>query len=138
MIQHPNSWEVSGVVWKGVLGRHSIGNCNDNGRLLLEFCTECLYYHYKHNLPIERSPKTNWMHPQSKHWHLLDYVLVRQQNLKDALHMRVMPSCKLNLHSKPKFMNTLLSPSPGSLFQEDVRAKFQADLQQKGQYFSFH
>ena len=27
-------------LWKGVLGRDGIGNCNDNGRLFLEFCSE--------------------------------------------------------------------------------------------------
>ena len=26
--------------WKGVLGRHGVGNRNDNGRQLLEFCSE--------------------------------------------------------------------------------------------------
>ncbi|KAJ7406712.1 proto-oncogene tyrosine-protein kinase ROS isoform X2 [Willisornis vidua] len=26
--------------WKGVLGKHNIGNCNNNRRLLLEFCPE--------------------------------------------------------------------------------------------------
>ena len=27
-------------LWKGFLGRHGIGNCNDNRPLLLEFCLE--------------------------------------------------------------------------------------------------
>lgn len=56
---------------------------------------------------------STWMHPRSKHWHLIDYVLVRQRDLRDVLHTRVMPSadchtdhrlvrCKLRLHFKPK------------------------------------
>ena len=69
-------------------------------------------------LPIQsfnrKTRKTTWMHPRSKHWQLLDYVLVRQRDLNSVLHIIVMPSaecrtdyrlvsCKLKLHlgSKP-------------------------------------
>ncbi|GFS21415.1 RNA-directed DNA polymerase from mobile element jockey-like protein [Elysia marginata] len=74
--------------WDGILGRHGVGNCNDNGRLLLGFCTE-------HQLTVTNTVfqqkdrlKTTWMHPRSKHWHLLDYILVRKQDLRDVLHTR--------------------------------------------------
>ena len=77
-------------VWTGVLGRH--GNCNDNGCLLLEFCSE-------HELTITNTMfqqkdryKTTWQLPQSKHWHLLDYILTRQRDINDVQHTRVMPS----------------------------------------------
>ena len=129
--------------WQGVLGRHSVGNCNDNGRLLLKLCGE-------HQLAITNtifhqkdSLKTSWMQPQSKHWHLLDYVLVRKWDLKDVLLTRVMPSeechtdhclvrCKLRLQFKPKHKkkgnpNKKLNVS---LCWEEVKAKFQADLLQ--------
>ena len=79
-------------LWKGVLGRHRIGNCNDNRHLLLEFCSE-------HQLIITNTLfqqkdrfKATWRHPHSKHWQLLDYILTRQHDTRDVLHTRVMPS----------------------------------------------
>ena len=85
------------------------------------------------------------MHPQSKHWYLLDYVLVRQRELKDVQRTRVMPSaechtdhplvcCKLKLQFKPKLKkkgNSNKKHNIGSLCWDEVKAKFQADLQQK-------
>lgn len=52
--------------WKGVLGMHGVGNCNDNGRLLLESCAE-QEMTITNTIFQKDSRKTTWMHPQSKH-----------------------------------------------------------------------
>ena len=112
------------ILRKGILGRHGVGNCNNNGRLLLEFCMEQQLVITNTIFQQKDSLKTTWMHPRSKHWHLIDYVLARQRDLKDILHTRVMPSaechtdhrlvhCKLKLHFKPK-------PRKGGAPQEKV------------------
>ncbi|KAI4814263.1 hypothetical protein KUCAC02_003465 [Chaenocephalus aceratus] len=77
-------------IWSGVLGRHGVGQANANGLRLLTFCSE-------HNLTITNTIfqqkakyKTLWMHPRSKHWHLIDYVIVRRSDIRDVHITRAM------------------------------------------------
>ena len=61
-----------------------MGNVNSSGSMVLEFCAV-------HALAITNTVfrqanrlKTTWMHPRSQHWHLIDYVLTRQRDLRDV------------------------------------------------------
>ena len=131
--------------WKGVFGRYGIGNCNDNEHLLLELCTEQQLVIPNTIFQQKNRLKTNWMHPRSKHWHLIDYVFVHKHNLKDIIHTKVMPSAeyhtdhclvhwKIRLYLKPN----LRKGSPhkkkfnlNKLQSAEVKSDFQACLQSK-------
>ena len=79
-------------VWKGVLDSHGIGNCKNNGRLHLEFCSEHQLVIISTLFQLKDRFKASWGYPRPKHGHLLDYVLTHQCDKRDILHTRVMPS----------------------------------------------
>ena len=104
MGQHADSW-------KWVLSRHDIGNYNDNGCLLLELCSEQQLVITHIIFQQKDTLKTTWMYSWSKHWHLIDYVLVHKCDLKNIIYTKVMVSaechtdhclvcCKLRLDFK--------------------------------------
>uniref|UniRef100_A0A183TAP3 Endo/exonuclease/phosphatase domain-containing protein n=1 Tax=Schistocephalus solidus TaxID=70667 RepID=A0A183TAP3_SCHSO len=78
------------AAWQGVLGPHGLGSCNDNGLLLLRTCAEhrLLLSNTFFRLPTRE--KATWMHPRSRRWHLLDYVLVRRRDRQDVLVTKAM------------------------------------------------
>ena len=70
--------------WEGVLGKNGVGNSNSNGLQLLRTCTEhkLLITNTVFRLPLRN--RTSWMHPRSKHWHLIDYLITRAKDNHDV------------------------------------------------------
>ena len=68
--------------WEGIIGPE--GNCNRKGLLLLRKGAEhdLLISNTVFRLPNRN--KTSWMHPRSKHWHLIDYVIVGRTDRSDV------------------------------------------------------
>ena len=76
--------------WPCVISPREVSKCNSNSELPLGLSWE-------HNLVItntifknKKHQKTTWMQPRYKHWHLLDYMTVRQVDQNDVLNTRPM------------------------------------------------
>ncbi|VDM01798.1 unnamed protein product [Schistocephalus solidus] len=73
------------AAWQGVIGPHGLGSCNDNGLLLLRTCAEHRLLLTNTFVRLPMREKATWMHPRSRRWQLLDYVLVRRRDRQDVL-----------------------------------------------------
>ncbi|ESN98217.1 hypothetical protein HELRODRAFT_177084 [Helobdella robusta] len=71
-------------IWRGVLGRNGLGKVNSNGIRLLEFCAVQKLAVTNTVFQQSNKLKTTWMHPRLGHWHLIDYVIKRQRDLRNV------------------------------------------------------
>ena len=133
------------LVWKNVIGRNGVGKCNCNGEMLLTKCAE-------HNLTITNTlfrqkdrRKRDWRHPLSAHWHLRDFIIVRQVDQYDVHMTRSVEASDacwtdhrmiiihVNFKLQPK-QRKIQKRKPtkynvNSLSQPEIREKFQTDLE---------
>ena len=140
---------VDHQAWENVLGRNGIGGCNSNGLLLLQFCAEheLLVTNTVFRLPARN--KTSWMHPRSKHWHLIDYVILRQKDRRDVrvtksmcgadcwtdhrliiskMNIRILPKRRPQGKPAPKRLNV------GSLKKQAVSTELTETLEERAQH----
>ena len=72
--------------WEGVIGPEGVGKCNSDGLLLIRKCAEHVLLIINTVFRLPNRNKTPWTHPRLKHWHLIDYVIVRRT---DRQYVRV-------------------------------------------------
>lgn len=72
------------LLWPGVLGKHGVGSMNSNGLLLLSLCSEFDLTITNTLFQQSNRHKTSWRHPRSKHWHMIDYVIVRRHDISSV------------------------------------------------------
>ena len=78
----------------GCLGKHGIGKMNTNGLMLLQLCNEFDLVIGNTLFQQADKYKVTWMHPRSKNWHMLDYVIVRKRDRQDLRLVRVCRSAE--------------------------------------------
>lgn len=78
------------TLWRQVIGSHGTGKINNNGLRLLSLCSEHQLILTNTIFQLKKKYVTSWMHPRSKHWHLLDYIITRQRDQNDVCITRAM------------------------------------------------
>ncbi len=74
---------TNNMFWSGVIGKHDLGTMNRNSLRLLSLCSEHKLVITNTTFQLKNKYKASWMHPRSKHWHLLDNIITRQQDLHE-------------------------------------------------------
>ena len=68
-----------------VVGKHAVDKQNQNGRRLVDFCLFNGLVITNTSFSYKPMHQTTWMHPKTKQWHMLDYVLVNGK-FRNSIH----------------------------------------------------
>ncbi|XP_049813968.1 craniofacial development protein 2-like [Schistocerca nitens] len=134
--------------WRDVMSKQGVGNCNANGLLLLGLCAKHERFISSTQFRLPNRYKITWMHPRSKHWHLIDYVITGQRDKKDILitkaslnidecwtdHRLLVSRLRVPKYRKPR--SHFSNPPPrkfniSSLNNKNVRSHFQDILSEQ-------
>ena len=77
-------------IWHGIIGHHGVGNMNSSGRRLLSPYSEFGLAITKTFFQPRDMHKISWMHPRSKHWNLIECVIVRRRDMSEVQITRAM------------------------------------------------
>ena len=76
--------------WPLGMGKYGIGKCNSNGELLLAMCSDFELIVTNTMFKQKDERKTIWMHPRSRHWHMIDFIITRCRDKMDIHSTRAM------------------------------------------------
>ena len=113
------------------------------GLLLLRKCAEHDLLITNTVLKLPNRNKTSWMHPRSKHWHLIDYFIVRRTDRQDVRvtkticgsdcwtdHRLVVSKLKLRIHPawRPQGKKAPMRLDVSKLNHDSMRQAFINDI----------
>ena len=75
--------------WHGVVGHHGVGNMN-RAVPVCSLCSEFGLAITNTFFQLRDMHNISWMNPRSKHWHLIDYVIVRRRDFNEVQITRAM------------------------------------------------
>ena len=122
-------------IWK-CLGKQGFGKQNSNGLHLVQLCNEFDLIIGNTVFRQKNKYKGTWMHPRSKHWHMIDFIITRKRDLQDIKVVKVMRGAecwtdhrlvraKLKLKIRSKFLLKAITHKKldvAKLQSEEIRA----------------
>ena len=78
-------------LWKDTVGKFGIGNINECGERLLQFCIANELFVANTVFPHKSSRKWTWNHPDGVHKSMIDYIIVRKRWRSSVFGARSFP-----------------------------------------------